>query len=551
MKRNRARLVRRVGDTSTRSINPTQTATLLSSDGHTPLVTEIYLKDWNPKPALVIRGWTGGVTPHIWPADADFNLVVQRAPLSDAFLYSADRADGQALLTWLDRAPWSNHHFAMTGWSASGIVDYLAAPGAGTYLRGIATNFATGDLLNYGMFNGGVLHRDTVAIPWDTPWKDYVGLPDWDKYLITDDDAGRAHVAGHHRSGWFDIFSQGALDSFSRLQKAGDPNWRNKQKVVIGPWIHGANGSETTPPGRLSFPNAIDPKAHEYNSKWQKGVFHDDWTDWINLPAVRVYHMGAPLGREWRSYTTWPPPGIEYPLYFASRGTLSSKGIPSAGHVRLRSNPDYQCPTLGGTNNLLSCVRGGTCGSYDQRSIEARARVPGDVVVFTSGRSGAWIAGRIHADVWIQTDLPDVDVFVRMTDVYPDGRSMLMAQGIQRARYRNGTCPELLTNVPTLVRVDLWSTALAVPVGHKVRVIISASAGASAGSPEGTPPLYDVNPQNGDEFIGGRANRTGSINVLFGGNHASALYIPVPTGRTPPPRPASKHAALPTLKRRH
>src|ERR1044072_5220871 len=98
---NRARLVPRVGDTST-CINPTQTATLFSSDGHTPLVTEIYLKDWNPKPALVIRGLTGCVTPYIWPPDADYNLVVQRAPLSDAFLYSADRADGQALLTWLD-----------------------------------------------------------------------------------------------------------------------------------------------------------------------------------------------------------------------------------------------------------------------------------------------------------------------------------------------------------------------------------------------------------------------------------------------------------------
>jgi hypothetical protein len=66
-------------------------------------------------------------------------------------------------------------------------------------------------------------------------------------------------------------------------------------------------------------------------------------------------------------------------------------------------------------------------------------------------------------------------------------------------------------------------------------VIVSASAGASAGSPEGTPPLYDVNPQNGDEYIGGPANRTGSINVLFGKNHPSALYIPVPTGQTPPP----------------
>jgi uncharacterized protein len=205
--------------------------------------------------------------------------------------------------------------------------------------------------------------------------------------------------------------------------------------------------------------------------------------------------------------------------------------------VAFTSNPSNPCPTLGGTNNLISCVPelrpDGTCGVYDQRQIEARS----DVVVFTSLGGDAWIVGRIHADVWIQTTLPDVDVFVRMTDVYPspDNRSMLMAQGIQRARYRNGACPlPLNLTQPTLVRVDLGSTALAVPANHKVRVIVSAQAGPSFGSSQY--PLYSINPQNGDEYIGAHPNMTGSINVLFGGTHASALYIPVPTPQaTPPP----------------
>jgi putative CocE/NonD family hydrolase len=436
----------------------------------------------------------------------------------------------------------------MSGGSNAGIVDYLAAPGAVAALRGIAPSFATGDLLNYGIFNGGVLHRDTVAIPFNTPWKDYVGLPDWHKYLITDSDAASTHVAGFHRSGWFDIFSQGALDSFSRLKTAAGSDTRRQQKVVIGPWIHGADGSETPPPGRLPFPNATDPRKQEYKTKWQNGVNHDDWADWNNLPAVRVYLMGAtPPGSEWKSYATWPPsPAWEYPLYFAANHFLSSNSIPSAGSVSFTSNPSDPCPTLGGTNNLLSCVpppagRGGTCGSYDQRAIETTRT---DLVMFTSGTGGATIVGRIRADVWIQTDLPDVDVFVRMTDVYPPDathrfeRSMLMAQGIQRARYRNGACPQPLPSAtPTKVSVDLWSTALVVPAGHMVRVIVSASAGASLGSPAGTLPLYDVNPQNGDEYVSDPpTNRTGSITVLFGGTHASALYILVPTATgTPAP----------------
>ena len=116
--------------------------------------------------------------------------------------------------------------------------------------------------------------------------------------------------------------------------------------------------------------------------------------------------------------------------------------------------------------------------------------------------------------------------FLRMTDVYPDGHSILMAQGIQRARYRNGTCAELLVpNEPALVPVDLQSTAFVMGVGHKLRVIVSASAGQ----------LYSVNPQNGDEYIGAQPARAGSIKILVGGEHESALVLPVPTGDEPPP----------------
>jgi MYXO-CTERM domain-containing protein len=104
---------------------------------------------------------------------------------------------------------------------------------------------------------------------------------------------------------------------------------------------------------------------------------------------------------------------------------------------------------------------------------------------------------------------------------------MLMAQGIQRARYRNGTCPDLLTpGQPTKVRVDLSSTALSLAVGHALRVIVSASAD----------PLYTVNPQNGDDFVGGQPSRAGSINILVGGTTPSGIVIPFDNvnGVTPP-----------------
>jgi predicted acyl esterase len=518
------------------------TVNVRARDG-TLLVTDIYLKDSTRRPVLVLRGCdvrrkVVPNLPYIWPTNAAYDLVVQDirgdclgGAFSGDLLYSADRDDGHDLLDYIEKQPWSqgaNGHIAMEGWSNQGILAYLAAPAAKAALRGIHTHYATGDLLNYGLFNGGVLHNE-IQFPVDIPlpplapsWADYVGWPIWDGYLIDDGHAASAHVAGLHVGGWFDVFGQGTLDSFSRLQTAGGAGARGRQRVVIGPWFHGDGNTV----GQLTFPSSTtaDALLPAYYSAWQKGIFQNNWTDWDALPAARVYLMGPSPGSAWRNYDTWPPPAVEVPFYFTSRRALSGDHQRVGGQLAFTSDPSNPCPTLGGTNNLTSCTTGGTCGPWDQRPIEARS----DVVVFTSApfRAAGWTVGRIYADVWIATDLPDVDVFVRMTDVYPDGRSMLMAQGIQRARYRNGTCPELLvSNQPARIRVDLSSTALVAGVGHKLRVIVSASAA----------PLYSVNPQNGDEYTGLHLNRAGSIKVLVGGDHKSALVVPVPTGQNAPP----------------
>ena len=427
--------------TTSNCSNPTMTVNVCAHDG-SPLVTDIYLKDNAQRPVLVLRGCearcgiTAQVLQTIWPPNATYSLVVQdirgspfcheRAFIGD-LLYKFDQDDSHALLEYIDQQTWSqgaDGRIAMNVWSNGGVVNYLAAVGAGASLRGIQTHYATGDLLNYGLFNGGVLHNE-IPFPYDLPvkpsWAEYVGWPIWDKYLITDNDAALAKVAGLHVGGWFDVSGQGILDSFSRLQIAGGTGARLNQKVVIGPWTHGGEGSP--PVGQIQFPSPApsNPSLSDYDAKWKKGVLENNWTEWNALPAVKVYLMNAPQGTEWTTYTTWPPPAVEVPFYFTLTRALSRTPQRVNGQLPFTSDPSHPCPTLGGTNNLTSCAEPSPvpCGPWDQRPIEARS----DVVVFTSGPdplgNGGPIVGRIYADVWIATDLPDVDVFVRMTDVYP------------------------------------------------------------------------------------------------------------------------------------
>ena len=243
---------------------------------------------------------------------------------------------------------------------------------------------------------------------------------------------------------------------------------------------------------------------------------------------------------EWTTYTTWPPPAVEVPFYFTLTRALSLTP-PRVGQLPFTSDPSIPCPTLGGTNNLTSCAEPSPvpCGPWDQRPIEGRS----DVVVFTSGPdplgNGGPIVGRIYADVWIATDLPDVDVFVRMTDVYPpDATDRLDANGAgnparalsQRGVSHPATQLKPADARPRRSRIDRARPQAAAQVaGDRQRV--------GRPEPRWRRSALQRQPPEQDEYTGAHPNVTGSIKVLAGTGQASVLVLPVPTpGPTPPDR---------------
>lgn len=61
----------------------------------------------------------------------------------------------------------------------------------------------------------------------------------------------------------------------------------------------------------------------------------------------------------------------------------------------------------------------------------------------TTGDPVEW-TGRIRAELYMSSTAPDTDVIVRVSDVYPDGRSILIVDYPQRLRYRDGFDHEVL-----------------------------------------------------------------------------------------------------------
>jgi putative CocE/NonD family hydrolase len=226
---------------------------------------------------------------------------------------------------------------------------------------------------------------------------------------------------------------------------------------------------------------------------------------------------GDAPGNTWVDLQDWPPAATTVSHYLTADGGLV-RGMPGAGELTLEIDPTDPVPTLGGANQFSELQVDGRpmgVGPMDQRPVEARD----DLLRFTSDVLAAPVAvmGRVEARLWIRSDTPDLDLSVRLTDVYPDGRSMLVLDGIQRARMRCGEDREcfLEPGVPTLVEVDLWSTAMAFNAGHRIRVDVAGSNW----------PRFEVNPNDGGDLDGGSPTLA-RPQLLFGGEHPSALVLP-------------------------
>jgi hypothetical protein len=104
-------------------------------------------------------------------------------------------------------------------------------------------------------------------------------------------------------------------------------------------------------------------------------------------------------------------------------------------------------------------------------------------------------------------------------DIYPDGRAMLVSDGILRMRFREGQSEEHLMNPGEIygIDVDLWSTALVFNQGHRIGVAVSSS----------NSPRFDVNPNTGGPLNTPQNAVIADQTLYQDASHASYLLLPV------------------------
>lgn len=121
------------------------------------------------------------------------------------------------------------------------------------------------------------------------------------------------------------------------------------------------------------------------------------------------------------------------------------------------------------------CGRSDFLGPIDQRPIERRD----DVLVYTSRalETALEVTGPVEVVLFASSSACDTDFTAKLVDVYPDGRAIHLAEGILRARHRNGleSVEFLQPNEIDKFHIELAPTSNLFLPSHKLRVEISSS----------------------------------------------------------------------------
>jgi len=480
--------------------------------------------------------------------------------------------DGYDTVEWAAAQAWSDGNVGMLDGSYSGFTQYLVAPTRPPHLRALSPRESGGDVYRDWNFRGGA-HQLHFARLWtmrtclgwlgaagagataadaaaregleralaqgEAPWLDRLplrscppleGAPGARWYfddLAHPEDGpywrprrlatryGEVETPMLHIAGWFDFFLDGTLRDFQGLQTgARSEAARRAQRLVIGPWIHGPAATAQRRAGDVDFgpQAAVDLTALRlrWYDHWLKGLDNGA----LDEPPVRAFLMGA---NRWLALDSWPPPGVASAPLFLRRGTGPASASLNGGGLSFQAPDAGEAPDgfdYDPRHPVPSLLRYPQLAPTDHRPVEGR------LLTYTSDvlERDLAVTGPVAAELHAASSAPDTDWVVRLCDVWPDGRSLSVCDGILRARYRDSLeRPEPLAPGETYrFRIELSSTAHVFAAGHRLRVHVTSSDF----------PRYDRNPNTGAPVDAETRTRVARNTVFHDAARPSHLLLP-------------------------
>ena len=361
-------------------------------------------------------------------------------------------------------------------------------------------------------------------------WRECLEHPTYDDYWKRCNTVGRhhqIHVPAFQQCGWFDPYTGAGFRNFNAMtEQGGAAVAREQQRILVGPWSHEV--PDSTRMGDLDFGAVSRLDIREQECRWFDWQLKEIVSGIADEPPIRIFVSGS---NEWRFENEWPLRGTQHERYYlhssGRANSLLEDGLlgqdPPAKEPpdRFEYDPREPVPTLGGNLSVRLMTQHAEepleAGPVDQRPIEQR----GDVLTYTSPRltNALTIIGPLEMLLYAESSARDTDFTARLTDVAEDGRSLCLAEGIIRARYRKSlTRTELLEpNEVDEFRIALCPVSHVFRKGHRLRLHISSS----------NFPRFSRNLNTGEDVATGTRMQTAKQTVLHNSHYPSHLVVPV------------------------
>lgn len=430
--------------------------------------------------------------------------------------------DGYDVVEWIATQTWSDGQVGTWGPSALGVIQYQTARHQPPHLVACVPVVADARQLFTTYYTGGVLRTEYVnqldslgyglgPLVRANPAENLTWQFAANNSTYADDLA----VPMLSIAGWYDHNLKEQLEFFEMMRTQSAPAVRNLHRILIGPWSHGGfngNGPGSGTTGQLAFPLAAGWSALKARSFLDYYLL-DSANGWDTVSTYTYYKIGA---EAWHATTTWPGVTQVVPYYLTNVGTLATVAPAADATTDIAIDPRNPSPTIGGATLDDDLTQ----GPFDQAPVvESRP----DVAVFSTSNlaSDVEIAGAPVARIWASTNRADADVAIRLTDVYPDGRSMLVWDGIRRLRYADGYTPadtgQIAPGTVEQLEIDLPPLAYVWPAGHAIRLVVGGN----------NFPRFDLNLQNGGAIFAPGDSLVGTLTLHTGPAHPSQLRLPV------------------------
>jgi len=410
---------------------------------------------------------------------------------------SEETQDSCDAIAWLAEQKWCNGNVGMLGASYSGFTSLQVAAKAPSALKAIAPAYFTDrrytddchykggclrgyyDMLTYGLSmvarNALPPFPAAVGEKWSELWKQRLNgsepyLLKWIEHQTEDDYWASGSVIGHYDKieaasmligGWNDGYLNPPLRVFRALECP--------KKLLMGPWSHSYPDTSHCGP-RID----IHYELLRWWDRWLKEM--DNGVD--EEPAVQVYirEFEEPrvdrtvIAGSWRMATDLPTE--EKQLNKSVPGFLCSGAYTEQHPEEAGSRTTPYLPA--------ACTNGGLwdagvpfCLPGDQNKDEAKA------INFMSPplQEDLHIFGNPMASLFISSNASVIPIAVRLSEVGPDGSSILVTRGILNATRRHGMDKPAPLPPGEITRIEfhLEATAWKFTTGNRIRVSITGS----------------------------------------------------------------------------